>query len=322
MVAPTIIGHAQQRAELERDLAQGNLTHAYVFAGPEHIGKSTIARWFAKELLLTDVPEERKEEIARQIDCLIHPDFMVLDQLWIEGQCEDWNTIAKHSNVPQQHRSKAPKLMKTNTISIDDVRVLQERLVETGSSKYLVCVITSLERMRDEAANAFLKMLEEPPPGRIFLLTTDNLENVLPTVVSRTRIVRFQRVGTGEMASLLKECDTDTARFILHAAQGAPGIALSLRDDPDALRIARQRHEQAKSVWASRTLAQRLKLLKPLLERGKEADAYLLHLALALREEPEVTHAKERALAKLVASLQTNGHRELLVQRFGMNIEN
>lgn len=313
-----IVGHARQIGELRTDLETGHVAHAYLFAGPLHVGKLSTAKAFARELLLQDAGQEQQESIDHEIDRLLHPDLLVLDDLWIEDVREDWEVIAKSSNVPQRHRAKAPT-MRTDTIGIDDVRVLQEKLQETGRGRWRCCIIRGVERMRDEAANAFLKILEEPPEGRVFLLTTESLGSLLPTVVSRTRILAFDRVPQSDMRVLTEDLPDDEAHFILHLAQGAPGIAVMLKEDPDLLRSERLLHSKALSFWKTQSLAERLKLLAPLSKRGEDADRFLLHLGLALREHA-LTPAAERAYMQLLTGLETNAHRQLLAQRFALTV--
>lgn len=312
-----IIGHTRQLAELSADIAGKNISHAYLFAGAPNLGKTTVAQWFAREILMQGKTTEEKEEIDHQILHMIHPDLMVLDQLWIEEKCEDWDEIAMSSNVPQQHRAKAPA-MRTDTIGIDDVREIQNRLQETGNGQYRFCIIRGIERMQDSAVNALLKTLEEPPPGRIFLLTTDTLQTVLPTILSRSRVLRFQRVSDKEMSTLLQEVDEEDRHFILHLAQGAPGRAIRLAEDPDALRAEKQLHQQAVSFWDTASSIDRMMSLTPLQERGAEADRFLFHLALALREKQGYSRTQERALVELAEGLKTNASRPLMTEYFAM----
>ncbi len=317
--APQIIGHKKQLLQLAQDLESGNLSHAYLFTGPAHIGKTAVARWFARQILCGDAPIETADLTATQIDRLIHPDFLMLDQLWMEEKMEDWDIIAKSSNIPQQHRSKKPA-MKTDTIAIDDVREIQQRLYETGDLAHRVCLIRGIERMQDAAANAFLKILEEPPPGRIFVLTADNPSTVLSTILSRSRVLRFERTGDRDILQMLSDMDSHDASFIAHVAEGAPGFAKRLQVDPDMLRAERLMHTQAIAFWEAKVLHEKLSYLKPLGERGGESDRFLYHLALALRAKPNAVHGQERALQKLVSSLDTNAQRGLQVQDFAMTI--
>lgn len=314
----SLVGHRPQVAQLEQDLSSGNLSHAYLFVGPPHAGKFTVAKWFAKKIMAADVPPERREETERQIDALIHPDVLVLDRLWMDEAFDDLHELAKYTNVPQQHRIKGK--MKTDVISIDDVRLIQERVQETGMSPHRVCLIRSVGRMRDEAANAFLKTLEEPPPGRVFLLTADAVGDVLPTISSRCRVVRFERVGDKDMRSLVESLPGDEANFILRTAQGSPGLAMRLKSDPEALRLEQQVHARARSVWTATSLASRLHALSDVTERGPDADRFLRHLFLTLRDSPLAGRPQERALMQLVRDLETNAHRTLIVQRFALSI--
>ncbi|MDP7477460.1 MAG: hypothetical protein QF442_03355 [Candidatus Peribacteraceae bacterium] len=307
-----IIGHVSQQEQLQEDIQSENVSHAYLFSGPRHLGKLSIALRYARELLSADVSS---------IEKLTHPDLYMLDQLWMEEVCEDWDQIAKTSNIIQTHRSKAPKA-KTDIISIDDIRSLQDRLVETGTGKYRCCIIRSVERMKDAAANAFLKILEEPPKGLVFLLTTQAQESLLPTIVSRTRVVPFRRVAPKDVRIILEGVSEDDVKFILHIARGALGIAVALRDDPDLLRLHRTIHGTAQSFWRSQSAAERMQILSVISKRGEEAEDLLLHIGLALRLQPDrVLEAKAPAYHRLMEGLQTNAHRQLLVQRFALEVD-
>lgn len=313
-----IVGHQAVRLELEKDLAAGNVSHAYLFAGPRHLGKMLLARWFAVELLSVGQPVEAAERIGRECERMTHPDLFVLDQLWIAEQCEDWAVIAQTSNAPQQEREK--KKVKTDTIGIDDIRALQERLQETATGAHRCCIIRSAERLQTEAANALLKILEEPPAPLVFLFTTQAPSLLPSTVVSRMRMVRLHPLSHRELAPLLAGAEDADRQFILHLAQGAPGIVQTLQKDPEALRMHRLTHSKAVSFWRTHSPRERLQILEPLQERGEEADQLLLHLWLALREQPSPSLLSVRALHELVQGLHTNAHRGLVAQRFGMRI--
>lgn len=315
-----IVGHDALRRQLEEDIRLGNVGHAYLFAGARHLGKMTLARWFALRLLTEDLSAADAERVRHDCGRLAHPDLLILDQLWIEDVCEEWDVIARTSNAPQQHRAKKPTA-KTDTISIDDIRALQERLNETSAGQWRCCLIRSVERMQAEAANALLKILEEPPVPLVFLFTTQTFSSLLPTIVSRMRVLRFHPLPHRELIALLDGVGEQDQQFILHLAQGAPGIAHELKTNPEALRIHRLIHTKAVSFWRSRSLKERLQILEPIAERGEDAEQLLLHLSLALREQspPEVRHV--HALHALVAGLKTNAHRQLLAQRFALSVD-
>lgn len=314
------LGHRSQLAALEQDIAQNNVAHAYIFSGAPHVGKFTIAKQFARQLLCYGQDGETCAEIGSQIDRLLHPDLFVIDQLWIEDVCEDFAVIAKSSNVPQQHRTKDSPA-KTDTISIDDIRAVQERLHDVGSGLFRCCIIRSVERMQTAAVSALLKILEEPPEGVVFLLTTQSLQQLLPTLVSRARVLHFNRLTNDELEPLLTDASDDERQFLLRVAQGAPGIIKRLRENPDLLRAERQIYSSAIAFWHSRSNVERLQLLSPLHERSVEADKFLLHLSLAFREErDELDPSAVRHLTALMRNLETNVSRQLLVQDFVLSL--
>ncbi len=313
-----IVGHRTQLVQLEQDLAQDNLAHAYLFSGPPHVGKTTVVHRFARQILTSGLEEERRADVLRQMERLVHPDLLALDALWIEKKQEDWEVIARSSNIDQQHRAK--KGHKTDTISIDDVRAIGERLHATGALAHRVCIISNVERMQLPAVSAFLKTLEEPLPGRVFLLTSSEPASLSQTVLSRVRQVRFGRVGNAEMQSLLSGESEENRSFLLHCAQGAPGRVVRLMEDAELLRAERLAHAQAAAFWGADTLHARLMTLAPLASRGAESDRLLFHLGLALRILPAYRPAQEHAFTQLVTDVQTNAYRPIVIQRFAAEV--
>ncbi len=322
IIPSQIIGHQRQCAELLSDIAHDNISHAYLFVGPKHIGKFTVARFAAWRILADGKTGEEVERIKDHIERLIHPDLLSLDMLWIKEKQEDWNKIGQYSNVSQQHRTKSDSPPKTDTIGIDDIRALQGRLNETGSSRHLCCLIHSIDRMQGAAANAFLKMLEEPPPRVVFLLTAESEHAVLPTIASRTRIVRFHPVPREQMRGLLGGRSDEEAAFALHLSEGAPGTLSTLLADPDLLRSKRQLHGQAKQFWQASSLLERLRWLLTYAEAKADIGELLLHLGLTLREHPDTKHraGAMQAYMMLVRGLETNAHRGLLLEQFALAV--
>ncbi len=314
MSAGAILGHRPQLLALEQDLAQDNVAHAYIFSGARHLGKFTVAKWFARKLLCHNHNEQECAAIGDQMDRLLHPDLLVIDRLWMEDVSDDLAVIAQSSNIQQQHRVKAKA--KTDTISIDDIRSLQERMHDV-SGGFRCCLIRSVERMQDAAVSALLKILEEPPPGFVFLLTTQSLPLLLPTIISRSRVLHFSRLPDDELTPLFAGVSDDERQFLLRVAQGAPGVVKNLRDNPDHLRVERQIYSNALAFWHSRSPVERLGLLAPLHERSEEADKLLLHLSLAFREEStELPPGNVRYLTEFCRTLETNVNRQLLAQQF------
>ncbi len=321
VIPDQIVGFERQQAQLLADIARRNVNHAYLFVGPQHLGKFTIARWFAWRILADGVPADEVKSVKDKIERLIHPDFLSLDKLWIEEKQDDWNMIGKYSNVSQQHRAKDTPA-KSDAIGIKEIEMLQHRLFETGAAEHLCCLIRSAERMTKEAANSFLKVLEEPPPRVVFILTAESEHAVLPTMLSRTRVIRFHPLKTAELKPLLGTRNDEEASFALHLSQGAPGTLVSLLSDPDALRARRQLHGQAKQFWQAGSLHERLQWIMPYADGKQDSGELLLHLGLTLREHPDVKRRETlvKAYMALLQGLETNAHRGLLLERFALAV--
>jgi DNA polymerase-3 subunit delta' len=317
--ATHILGHTSQQHDLLRDVEVGNIAHAYLFTGPAHIGKFTVAKWFASMLLLDGVPHDQLDQVTAEIERLLHPDLLVLDQLWMEETNEDFEQIAKFTNISQEHRKKSKA--KTDTISIDDIRTLQARLHDVPRNTYRCCLIRSVERMQDEAVNALLKILEEPPVGLVFLLTAHSEDAVPATLLSRSRRMAFSRLSRKDIRPLVANVSEEDQQFLLHLAQGAPGIIEKLKNNPEALRQEQTLSSKALTFWNEQSLTGRMSSLSSLHERGEEADRFLLHLCLSLRQLPRKKQVQSaRPLRDLLRGLETNVSRPLLCQKFAVNL--
>ncbi len=310
----SIVGHTAQREQLRADIEQNQCAHAYLFEGKKHIGKSCVLRWFAEELLTHNKEEDEKEKIRTLLEKNMHPDTLILDRLWVEGECTDWNIIAKSSTVPQEHRAKAK--LKTNTIGIDDVRTLQERLYETPQGDRTLCLIHAIDRLQPTAANALLKILEEPPPHVLFCFTTESISQIPATIISRMRVLHFSPVPQSELLPLVEDLPQEDQELLLSVAQGAPGIIIRCREDAGRLRMERQARIDARYFLQNASPLDRVKRLQEALDGG---DVFFRQLFLCLQEalrgdgvEAEKARLTLHRLFPILHSLQSNTNRPLL----------
>lgn len=202
-----IVGHRRQIEVLRRAAESGRAAHAYLFSGREGLGKSSVAAVFAWALLCerTDAgprPCGACRSCQRPLE--EHPDWFLIE--------------------PDGKR-----------IRIEQVRTAQRELAyrpHWGRRK--VYCFNPADTMTEEAQNSLLKSLEEPPEYASFILVAHQLSGILPTVRSRCTHVRFQIVGTDDIAKALEERghDAATARLVAGLAFGCPGIALG-QDEAD-----------------------------------------------------------------------------------------
>jgi DNA polymerase-3 subunit delta' len=201
-------------------MASGALHHAWLFAGPEGIGKATFARAAALRMLAEgagaelppgfDVPESNAQR--KLIAAGSHPDYRVLARQPKEG---DKTGLDLARSIPiAQVRALGPMFATRPSMS-------SRRVV-------IIDAVDDLER--PGASNALLKNLEEPPEGTIFLLISHAPGRLLPTIRSRCRQLRFDPLDDATMTSVLHEqlpaSDPAELTALIRVAHGSPGRAL------------------------------------------------------------------------------------------------
>lgn len=228
MLLRGVKGQDQARRLLESALADQRLAHAYLFAGPEGTGKLTSALALASAVMC----KRSSDWCGSCRDCLRvarfdHPDVRV-------------TVPKKKSTTPEEIGALAGKraedgitplrLPGRNYIGIDHVRALEGRLARPAyESGWRVEILVDADRMTEQASNALLKSLEEPPEDTLFVLCTSAFQQLLPTIRSRAHLVRFGRLSTEQVEEVLRrrtELDATPVRRLAAAADGSPGRAL------------------------------------------------------------------------------------------------
>ena len=321
-----IIGHSRQREQLLQDIRKNKLAHAYLFCGRARLGKLTVGKWFVEQILTHEKSAEEKKDIFHLIERNVHPDLITLDQLWIDDVCTDWNVIARSSNLNQQHRAKSK--VKTDVIGIDDIRALQERLHETPQGGKMCCIIRSIERLHITAANALLKILEEPPPHVLFCFTTESPGSLPATIISRMRVIHFSHVQSEELEPLLKGIPEEDRILLLRIAQGSPGVIIRCLEDSSNLREYRQAHIDTKRFLESDSILERFQQLSEEIGKKQHAPLFMQHTFLHLQQDlrSENPDTAEKALStlhslfSLLHTLQSNTNKSLLAAHSALSI--
>lgn len=212
-----LVGHLDQQRTFLDAWRAGRLHHAWLLTGPQGIGKGTFAQAAAAYVLASSagpaegIADDRlnvssDHRIAKLLAAGSHPDFRRLARL------ED---------------EKSGKLKAE--IVVDQIRELQPLLhTQPSFSPWRVVIVDAAEEMRREAANAFLKSLEEPPANTLFLLVSHAPGRLLPTIRSRCRILRFQPLADDEVRSVLTAQGLAESEVepLVGLADGSPGRAL------------------------------------------------------------------------------------------------
>jgi DNA polymerase-3 subunit delta' len=209
----SVRGHDRLVADLRQNLALGRLPHAFLFVGPEGVGKHLFARTLAKALLCERAEPAALEPCGTcpaclQVEAGSHPDLL------LAGRPAD-----KHELPIQVIRDLCGELA---------LRPMR------GGRR--IAIVDDADDLSEEASNAFLKTLEEPPPGSVLILLGTTPEAQLDTVVSRCRVLRFDPLPELELVRILMERgaaeDAEQALRLAQLGEGSVQRSLAL-GDPD-----------------------------------------------------------------------------------------
>jgi len=201
-----IAGHEFQREILRRAAAENVVSHAYLFSGPDGVGKRLVALEFAGVVNCTSgggSPSECGCGSCRKVEKGIHPDVAMVEFAGVRN------------------------------IKVDQVRdEIEEKLyLKPFEGRFKVVIVDEAEKLNNSAQNAFLKTLEEPPPASIIILVTSRPGALLPTIRSRCQPLNFGALPERYIADVLAEkagLPPDEAGLYARISSGSLGAALRL----------------------------------------------------------------------------------------------
>ncbi len=232
-----IVGHEHAIDLLRRTLAAQQVRHAYLFAGPERIGKSLLAQRFAQTLLCTGGPDPQVAPLAPCNLCL---------------SCRK----VLHGNHPDLHVISRPP--DKQFILIEQIRMLQSDAARrTMEGRRNIFIIQDAHEMNLQAANCLLKTLEEPEPDVVLLLTCPDAGLLLPTILSRVQMIPMQLLTVTQIKHALQqdwELEAEEASLIAALAAGRMGWAVQAVEDDEMLSQRRAQLELLTKVLTATTV--------------------------------------------------------------------
>ena len=257
-----ILGQERVLTYLKAALNRGRLAHAYLFLGPEGVGKASTARALAGALNCTELRQDGDAcgvcPSCKRLAAGTHPDFLV---------------------IRPTSRERPPK------ITIDQIREFR-RLTNYPpvAGGWRVVLIKPGEDMRDEAVNALLKTLEEPPPHHLLMLTAGVEADLFPTVVSRCHKLAFAPLPSPLIQAELarRGLSPSEAALLTALSGGSLGRALALK--PEELLGQRQRVLDDLERLSQGTATTALDWAQGLAKSAAETDTFLLMAQLWYRD--------------------------------------
>ncbi len=206
-----VVGQQHVSQTLKNALKNDHLAHAFLFCGPRGVGKTTCARILAKVLNCQNLTENH----------------------------EPCNTCSSCDAFNNNASFNITELDAASNNSVEHIRALIEQVrFQPQQGKYKVFIIDEVHMLSQQAFNAFLKTLEEPPSYAIFILATTEKHKIIPTILSRCQIFDFKRIQiqdtVGHLQGICEKenivADTDALHIIAQKADGALRDALSIFD--------------------------------------------------------------------------------------------
>ncbi|MBI4834926.1 MAG: DNA polymerase III subunit delta' [Planctomycetes bacterium] len=200
-----ILGQEQPKALFGDIIKKRKLAHAYIFSGPEGVGKFLFAQELAKALLC-----EKGTGCGKCRSCL----------------------RTEHKNHPALNILSVPE--KKKNIPIEAVRELEHEIaLKPFEGRYKIFIINNAETLSEEATNAILKTLEEPPPYSLIILISSKPESLLPTILSRCHLIRFYPLPESALKGLLSKSikgklTEAELKILIALSGGSAGQALEL----------------------------------------------------------------------------------------------
>ena len=205
---------------LKSSIAKKHISPAYLFSGPEGVGRRKTAKIFVNAILNNNI---NKELTKRKIESNNHPDL-----LWIGPSYMVQGKVVSQQQAKSESISiKTPPKIRLNQIK-GIIEFLGKKPLESARK---IVVIEDIETMNESASNALLKTLEEPNTG-IFILITQRSEKLLSTIRSRCQIVPFIRLSNNQVNKIIQKLEviqkipdipSETIKDLIAFSDGSPG---------------------------------------------------------------------------------------------------
>ena len=313
----SVIGHLEVKQRLINSAKAKRISHALLFLGPEGGGNLPMAIAFA-QFIVCESPSEDDScgqcSGCKKMEKLVHPDvsfsYPVAPKEKISKPrsidfAPQWrNEIIENPYLSYNEWMESLSLdNKQGIISVNESADILSRLsLKSVEAPYKIVIIWLPERMNGEAANKLLKIVEEPPDYTLFFLVAENHELLLTTIISRTQLIKVNRINDSEMMQTLIEkhgLDKTIARRIVHRADGDYNEAKKLLENDDADTDLNQKF----LFWMRNCLKLNVKAINELSQEfggeSRETQKNFIRHALSVARECLLINYGDRSLVRL-----------------------
>lgn len=226
-----IIGHSKIIKFFDRCIEKGTLSHAYIFSGPEQVGKFTLAVNLAEKILEKNV---------------VLGDNLII----VKPEIEPARNASQAGASSRSDAGGEKGVIKKKDIIVDQVRDLQHSLsLSSGGDTHRIAIIDEADRMNHKAQNAFLKTLEEAREGVILILIVRDEKKMLSTIISRCQKIQFGIVADADLEASIPE-GIKNKKELVAWSMGRPGMLATFLASGSELIFHQETWQDLKNIFS------------------------------------------------------------------------
>lgn len=309
-----VIGQQATKQRLIQSVTEERVSHAQLFAGPEGSGKLALALAYAQYVSCTN---RRGDDSCgecpscKKIRKLIHPDlhfvFPVIKTAKYKEPVSDnfideWRAMIAQSpyfSLSQWFERIGVENAQGMIYSHQSEEIIRKLSLKSYESEYKIMIIWLPERMHETCANKLLKMIEEPPVKTLFILITENVEDIISTIRSRCQLISVPPIDEGSLAGALAqlpEAEGTDIRNLVHLAKGNYGKALELLQPDEQSLFNLERFKELMRLSYGRKFIELFGWAEQVAGIGRERQKNLLNYFLTSVRENFIYNLKNREL--------------------------
>ncbi len=313
-----VIGHKEIKVKLIQTVKENRVSHAQLFLGPKGSGNLPLAIAYAQYLSCENKQENDSCGVCpscQKVKKLVHPDLHFVYPVATSKTIKKDPVSDDYIEQWRETILENPYLIENKWYEIIDVEnkqgiinknesyeILRKLNLKTFESEYKIMIIWLPEKMNAYAANKLLKLIEEPPEKTLFLLVAENSEQIIPTILSRTQLIKIHKIDNDSMMQALSDnfgLEPQMARDIAHLSDGNYYDAQHLIQTSDQENYNLENFMTLMRLSYQRKVIELIEWADEISKLGREKQKSFLAYALRLIRENFMLNIKSRELVHL-----------------------
>lgn len=321
MLFSNLVGQDSVKKRLIQSVHDNRVSHAQLFLGPEGSGNLAMAIAYAQYISCSNKTSE--DSCGSCSSCikynkLVHPDLHFVfpintsslldsskDSVICDFFLEFWRKSILHNpyfNLNQWYESIGIENKQGIISAKESNEIVKKLALKTYESEYKVMIIWMPEKMHNSSSNKLLKILEEPPEKTLFILVAENQDSLLPTVLSRTQLVKISKLSDQEIINALvsnKNISLDTATDVAFLCEGNYNEALMLLEENESENFYSSQFIQWMRLSYTVKVLDIIEWVDGIAALGREKQKGFLSYAIRMIRESMMLNYADKTMVKL-----------------------